>query len=270
MMRALAAEFSKLKRARMILWTALVVIGYTAIGLAMYPVIEDLQAEAATAAPGSAAAGMAEAFAAGGITGINWESALVFTPMGVSGAWGVLLLSLIAAYVFGRELREGTDISSATLPIRRETFVFAKMVVIAVWAVGLAILAVAAQLAVGLIHLGAEGLRFAYVWQGFVDTLYAMLPLYLTLPIVAWLSLSRKGYLRPMLFATVMFMLASSLIGLDAAAYFPWSMPIAAVGVTWMPGGTGLTAVSWLIALAVFAAGMLAVLRRVNRAGDVA
>jgi ABC-type transport system involved in multi-copper enzyme maturation permease subunit len=268
--RALAAEFSKLKRARMILWTALVVIGYTSIGLAMFPVIEDLQAQSLTAAPGSTAAGMAEAFAAGGITGINWESAMVFVPMGVSGAWGVLLLSLIAAYVFGRELREGTDISSATLPIRRETFVFAKMVVIAVWAIGLAILAVVGQVGVDLIHIGAEGLRFSYVWRGFVDTLYAMLPLYLTLPVIAWLSLSRKGYLRPMLFATVMFMLASGLIGLDAAAYFPWSMPIAAVGVTWMPVRGELTVVSWLIALAVFAVGMFAVLRRVNRAGDVA
>lgn len=270
MIRALQAEFSKLKRARMILWTALVVIGYTSIGLAMYPVLEDLRAEAVTAAPGSAAAGMAEAFAEGGITGINWESAMRFVPMGVSGAWGVLLLSLVAAYVFGREMREGTDISSATLPVRREAFVFAKMVVIAVWAIGLALLAVVAAVGVDLVYLGTEGLRFEYVWRGFVETLYAMLPLYLTLPVIAWLSLSRKGYLRPMLFALVMFILSSGMIGLDAAAYFPWSMPIAAVGVTWMPAKGELTIVSWLIALAVFAVGMLGTLRRVNRTGDVA
>lgn len=270
MIRALQAEFGKLKRSRMILWTALVVIGYTSIGLAMLPVIEDLQAQALTAAPGAAAAGVGEAFAAAGITGINWESAMLFVPMGVSGAWGVMLLSLIAAYVFGRELREGTDIASATLPVRREIFAWAKMVVIAVWAVGLAVLAVAAQVGVDLIYLGANGLRPSWVWQGFVDTLYAMLPLYLTLPIVAWLSLSRRGYLRPMLFALVMFMVSSSLIGLDAAAYFPWAMPIAAVGVTWAPVRGELTLVSWLIALAVFAAGMVALLRRVNRAGDVA
>lgn len=270
MMRALAAEFGKLKRARMILWTALVVIGYTSIGLAMYPVIEDMQAQAQTAAPGTTAAEMAKAFAEGGITGINWESAMRFVPMGVSGAWGVLLLSLVAAYVFGRELREGTDISSATLPIRREAFVFAKMVVIAAWSIGLALLAVVAAVGVDLVHLGTEGLRFSYVWRGFVDTLHAMLPIYLTLPVIAWLSLSRKGYLRPMLFALVMFMFSSGLIGLDAAAYFPWSMPIAAVGVTWWPVRGGLTIVSWLIALAVFATGMFGVLRRVNRAGDAA
>lgn len=269
-MRALAAEFGKLKRARMILWTALVVIGYTSIGLAMLPVFEDLQSQALTAAPGSTAAAVGESYAEAGITGINWESAMKFVPMGVSGAWGVMVLSLITAYVFGRELREGTDVASATLPVRREAFVAAKMIVIAVWAIGLAVLSVIAQVGVDFIHLGTEGFRFLYTWRAFVQTLHAMLPLYLTLPLVAWLSLSRKGYLRPMLFALVMFMLASGLIGLDAAAYFPWSMPIAAVGVTWMPAASGLTAVSWLIAFAVFAVGMLAVLRRVNRAGDVA
>lgn len=269
-MRALKAEFAKLKRSRMILWTALVVLGYTSIGLAMYPVLDDMMAQGVAAAPGSPAAQVREAFARAGITEINWDGAMRFVPMGVSGAWGIMVLSLIAAYVFGRDLREGTDISSGTLPIRRETFVFAKMVVIAVWAVVLAALAVLAQVGVDLVHLGAEGLRFEYVWRAFLETLYVMLPLYLTLPVIGWLSLSRKGYLRPMLFALVMFMASTGLVGLDAAAYFPWSMPIAAVGVTWMPAREALTIVSWLIALAVFAVGMFAVLRRVNRAGDVA
>lgn len=270
MMRALAAEFGKLKRSRMILWTALVIIGYTSIGLATYPVLEDMIVETQEAHARGEVTAENNVFVEADIVDINWETSVRFIAMGVSGAWGVLLLSLVAAYVFGRELREGTDIASATLPVRREAFVLAKLVVVAVWAIALALLAVAAQVAVDAIYLGWEGFRLSYVWGALVDTVYAMVPLYLTLPLVAWLSLRRKGYLLPMLFALVMFILASGLIGLDAAAYFPWSMPIVLTGVTWMPLTGELTAASWAIALAVFAVGVSAVLRRVNQSAEMA
>ncbi|PKQ19198.1 MAG: hypothetical protein CVT66_11400 [Actinobacteria bacterium HGW-Actinobacteria-6] len=262
MMRALAAEFSKLKRSRMVLWTVLVILGYTSIGLAVFPVIKDSIGSMA----GGASSPVGDAFAAAGMTEISWETAMRFIAMGVSGAWGIMLLSLITAYVFGRELREGTDIASATLPISRGSFVVAKMVVIAVWSVGLGLLAVAAQVGVDAIYLGLEGFAWKYVLQAVADSLLALAPIYLTLPVVAWLSLSRKGYLRPMLFALVMFTISTSLVGLDAAAYFPWSMPVAAVGVTWMPLASELPPVSWLIATALFAIGLIAVLRKVNRA----
>lgn len=263
MIRALAAEFGKLKRSRMVLWTALAVIGYTAIGLAVFPVVEKMMAET------NGLQASTSIFAQAGITAINWESGMLFIPMGVSGAWGVMLLSLVASYVFGRELREGADVAAATLPVRRESFVAAKLVVIAAWAVGLAALSVIAQVLVDLIYLGSEGFEFVFVWQAFVDTLHAMLPIYLTLPLIAWLSLTRKGYLRPMVFALVMYMLATSLIGLDAARYFPWSMPIVLVGVTWMPLRGDLNMLSWIIALAVFAVGLFLVLRKATRPAEI-
>ena len=265
-MRALAAEFGKLKRSRMILWTMLIIIGYTSIGLVTYPIIEDLMAS--NSAP--MGQGVSELFAEAGITEIGWDAAMRFIPMGVSGAWGVMVLSLIAAYVFGREMREGTDVAYATLPVRRESFVFAKLVVIAVWAIGLALLSVIAQVGVDLIYLGTEGFRWSYVWRGFYETLYAMLPLYLTLPVIAWLSLTRKGYLRPMVFAVIVFTLSTGMVGMDAAKYFPWSMPIVLSGVTWMPMRGDLGIASWAIALAVFVIGLLAVIRRVNRPAQIA
>jgi ABC-type transport system involved in multi-copper enzyme maturation permease subunit len=253
----------------MLLWTTLVILGYTSIGLVVFPVVQDLLASGEMAAMPAQVAGE-DVWAQAGITEINWDAAMRFIPMGVSGAWGVMLLSLITAYVFGRELREGTDIASATLPVRREYFVIAKMVVIAVWAAALGLLAVVTQVALDVFMLGLDGFAWSYVWRALGETLAAMLPLYLTLPVVAWLSLTRKGYLRPMIFATVMFMIASSLIGLDAAAYFPWSMPIVMVGVTWMPLKGELTALSWLIAVGVFVVGALFVMRTVNRAESMA
>lgn len=269
MMRVLAAEFGKLKRARMLMWTVIVIVGYTSIGLVVFPIVEDLLASGEMAAM-SAQAGEGDVWAQAGITEINWDAATRFIPMGVSGAWGVMLLSLITAYVFGRELREGTDIASATLPVRREYFVIAKMIVIAMWAAALGLLAVVTQVAVDVLMLGLDGFDWSYVWRALGETFLAMVPLYLTLPIVAWLSLTRRGYLRPMLFAVVAFTLAQSLIGLDAAAYFPWSMPSVMTGVTWMPLKGDLNAASWAIALAVFAVGLFAVMRKVNRSESMA
>ena len=270
MIRALQAEFAKLKRSRMILWTALVIIGYTSIGLATYPVLEDLVADMEARVAAGDLSAQDNVFVEAGIDEINWQTAMRFVPMGVSGAWGMMLLSLITAYVFGRELREGTDIASATLPVRREMFVIAKMIVIAAWAIGLALLAVMAQVGVDAIYLGFEGFRWIHVWTAVMDTVYAMVPLYLTLPLVAWLSLRRKGYLWPMLFALAAFTVGSSLIGTDLAAYVPWSMPIVLFGVTWMPLTSELNAVSWAIALGVFALGMALVLGKTNRTVEAA
>jgi len=254
MKRALAAEF--------------VIIGYTSIGLVVFPVVEDMIAQGQVGS--GVAAGAPDVFAQAGIVRIDWQTAMRFVPMGVSGAWGIMLLSLIAAYVFGRELREGTDVTMATLPVRREWFVVAKLVVIAVWVAALAALAVVAQVAVDALMIDLDTFAWVHVWRAFVDTLYACLPIYLTLPLVGWLSVTRRGYLRPMLFALVMFMVANSLIGLEASRYFPWSMPIAAVGVTWMPLAKGLSAASWAIAGATFAGGLALVMRAFNRVGEAA
>lgn len=262
MMRALSAEFAKLKRSRMILWTSLVVVGYTSVGLAVFPLVQ--KAQSGDVAMGTA--GIGDVFAQAGITEMNWATAMKFIPMGVSGAWGIMLLSLVAAYVFGRELREGTDVATATLPIRREYVIASKMTVIAAWTVYLCALAVIADVAVVALYMGFDTFAWSYVGRAFAETLYACLPIFLTLPLVGWFAMSRKGYLRPMLFALGTFMVANSLVGLDAAAYVPWAMPIVGVGVTWMPVRGELGAVSWVIAAAVFVVGMAVVLRTANRA----
>ena len=64
---------------------------------------------------------------------------------GVSGSWGLLTFSFIAAYVFGREYKEGTEKNMLTVPIRREYSVIAKMIVVACWVFGLALFAFVLQ-----------------------------------------------------------------------------------------------------------------------------
>ena len=51
--------------------------------------------------------------------------------------YGLVLFGLVTAYVFAREYGEGTAKEMLTLPIRRESFLAAKSIVLATWVLGL-------------------------------------------------------------------------------------------------------------------------------------
>jgi len=261
-MRALAAEFGKLKHSRMPLWTALAVLGYEAINLALMPVMKD---PATVAKMASAGGGFGKALATG-MYAPTWENFLRFGAQGISGAWGLYLFGLAAAYLFGRESREGTAGTMLTLPVRREYFVVAKMTVLAVWALGLTLLS--SVLHVGVVALiGADGFAWAHVAKSLADTLTVALLVYLTMPLVAWFALLGRGYLPPMLFCVAMNMTGMALVQTsDLSSYFPWSMPVNFIGASWMPvPPSPLVAGSWAVAAVCFAAGLALVMWRADR-----
>ena len=61
----------------------------------------------------------------------------------MTGVGGVMLLSVLAAYVFGREYSEGTAKNMLVLPVAREWFPIAKLVVLFVWFASLTVLVLA-------------------------------------------------------------------------------------------------------------------------------
>ena len=180
--------------------------------------------------------------------------------MFMAGWWGVLAFSLAAAHLFGAEFSDGTVASIFTTPIRRECFAIAKLLVLAVWVLALTLVSVGALMAVATLQ-GASGFSWALVRTSLSDSLMVALLLYLTLPIVAFVSMLGRGYLAPMLFASAM-MTASWTCGfLGWARWFPWAMPATIAGGMGPPSlfETGLTAGSWAIALGLFVAGLVAV-----------
>ena len=62
----------------------------------------------------------------------TWPGYLALVTLFV-GIGGMLLLSFIVAYVFGREYAEGTAKNLLALPVARWSFVLAKFVVAAAW-----------------------------------------------------------------------------------------------------------------------------------------
>jgi len=67
----------------------------------------------------------------------------------VVGIGGILMLPFIIAYVFGREYADGTAKNLLALPVGRQWFVFAKLVVAAVWWMVLVVAVLAEAIVVG-------------------------------------------------------------------------------------------------------------------------
>lgn len=261
MSRAIRAEFLKLRRARAILWSALVVFIYNVINAVF---VFNLKNPAASAQMAKAGGPFTKA-ALAGFYQPTWANFLRFIPQGISGAWGVLLFGFVAAYIFAQEYRERTAAATLTTPVRREYVAGAKMLVLAAWVLGLTLLSMMLGTA-GVALAGIGGFTWKLIATTLLDSLEVSLLLYLTLPFVAWLAVAGKGYLRPMLFSVIALMLGNSLISTGAARWFPWDMPVLAVGASWMPvPPMTLVAGSWAVSVAVFAIGLFGLNRQMNR-----
>lgn len=260
MTRVLGAEFLKLKRSMMPLWTSLAVLVYAALNLAILPAVTSPKTLEKIASVGGV---FAEAVTAG-LYRPNWTNFLHFGAQGIAGSWGVLTFGLVAAYLFGREFKEGTATTMLTLPVRREYVVLAKLAVLAVWVFGLTLLSVVLQMGVVAL-LGVSGFAWMHVVRSLTDGLTVSLLLYLTLPVVAWFAMLGKGYLRPMLFSLAMMMVGNALVGTSWSRWFPWNMPLHLVGASWYPiPPSGLVPGSWAVAVGVFLAGLAALVWQID------
>lgn len=242
MLRALKAEALKLKRSKMPFWTALAVV--------LMPLMF---------VGGPSTDGPLDTFG----------SFLRVGPQLIAGYVGVVLFGLVAAYLFGREYSDGTAKYMLTLPVRRESFVMAKMLLLAGWVAALTLLSVGVHTA----YAGAMGLD-GFAWNGvatsLADSLKVSLLIFLTLPIVALLAMAGRSYLQPMIFSAVMSAAGVSFTFVGWERWFPWSMPVAQVGIILGPPIRlrPLVPGSWAVALATFAVGLAALLWYVDRADN--
>ena len=266
MMRMIAAEFLKLKRSRMPMWSGLIVLVAAGLGLAVLPVLADPKTQAEIAKSGGV---FAKAVAAG-MYQPTWTNYLRVGLQGMSGSWGILTFGLVTAYVFGREYKEGGAKTMLTLPIRREYAIVAKLVVLAAWVFGLGLLSVALTMGATAM-LGAGGFSWSGVLQNTAETLEVIALLYCTLPLVAWFAVRGRGYLQPMLFSLGVMMVGNALVATPASPFVPWNMPLHLVGASWYPvSPSPLVPLSWVVALATFAIGAAALMWQIDHADSPA
>ncbi len=186
-------------------------------------------------------------------------------PQSIASWFGVILGGFVTAYVFGREYGDATIRAVLTLPVRREWFVLAKVMVLLAWMFGLAALSVAAHLGVAVL-LRLDGFAWVYAVDSLRNSFVVTAVITATLPFVGWLSVVGRGYLAPMIFSAVAFTSGTLFLQGSWVRWWPWSMPFAIEGVIWVPGDykTKLVAGSWIVLATLFAAGITALIVHID------
>jgi ABC-2 type transport system permease protein len=242
-----SAELLKLRRSKM---TWLSFICYAFLALMAWFVFWMLRNP--EAARGLGLLGQKARFAMDGLSA-DWQGLFTFfSEMSMMG--GMILVSIIVIYLFGREYVEGTAKNMLALPVRRSYFVAAKLLVAALWFAALTIFLLAESILVGkLVGLGAipEGL-FA---REAGNILLGALLVFALLPLVAWVTVLSGGYLAPFGYTIATLLVGNLMIRTLWARWCPWSI-IALLSGMAGPRQEGVVLGSCLVLAATFAAGV--------------
>jgi ABC-2 type transport system permease protein len=212
--QVLATEFLKLKRSKItwLSWLAFSIMPLAG-GLFMWIAKE----------PGRATqlGLMGEKARLVGVTA-GWTS--FFTLLNQEGCiGGMVLLSIIAAYVFGREFADNTAKNMLTQPVARHWFAVAKLIVVFAWFGALTVSLIAEGLLVGaLLELPELSMSLAVSSVG--DVLFSGLVGFLLVPVVAWIAMLGRGYLPPIGFTIFMLVLGNVFGATGWGKWFPWSI----------------------------------------------
>jgi len=251
--QVLATESSKLRRSK-VTWGTLATLSMGPLGIALFMWI--------VREPGRAAQlGLLGTKA--DLSGLEatWTSYVYMIAL-VVGMGGVLLLSFIVAFVFGREYAEGTAKNLLALPIGRHWFVLAKFVVAAVWWFVIVVVVLAEALAIGLL-LGLPGFSAGLATDALRDALLSAGIAFLLVPVVAWITTLGRGYMPPLAFALVMLALGNVFGKTGWAVWFPWSIVPLLIGTVGQPV-TALPPGSYVVLALTFFAGVAATIAQLR------
>lgn len=188
---------------------------------------------------------------------IDWTTFLDFI-VEMGGIGGLIMCSVIATYIFGREYADGMAKNLLALPVRRSAFVLAKFIVAAMW-FGLLTLWIVplSRIVGGTVGLGnpAAGLLSHAATRLLVLAIMSLCCSTLT----AWVAVETKGYFAPLGFCITTLVLASVFGATGWGPWVPWSI----VGIYSGMAGPGIS-LSWgsyLVVAMTAAAGAALVVR---------
>jgi ABC-2 type transport system permease protein len=171
---------------------------------------------------------------------------------------GIIVFSMIASWVFGREYSDHTVKDLLALPTPRWSIVVAKFVVAGVWGVLLALLIYLLGLLVGTL-VGLPPTTNQVVVQGSLTIAgTAVLTILLITPVAFFAGIGR-GYLAPMGAAIFLVVLAQIVAAAGWGEFFPWAIPALHAGMAG-PGDAHMGISSYILVLATSLLGMLATL----------
>ena len=252
MRTALAVEWWKVRRAPVVLVaTLLMVLLVPLLGLAMVLVV------------GGDGVGALAAKADMLMTGDGWVGYLGVVGQ-VAAAAMFVGAGVVVAWVFGREHVEGTFAALFASAVPRGAVATAKLVVVALWALAVALGVTAVALVAGLLaDVGAEPLGVVAPALGRLLVVAASTTL-LAIP-VAWVASVGRGYLPAIGAVILVVAVAQVAVLLGAGSWFPFAVP-GLVAVAGAPGVPSPGAVGVGLAVLSVAAGAAATVRWWRRA----
>jgi ABC-2 type transport system permease protein len=143
---------------------------------------------------------------------------------------GVMVFSIVTAWIFGREFSDHTAKDLMALPTSREKIVTAKLIVTSVWAFMTSLWVYLAGLVVGSLT-DIPGWTNALAWQSLHDLLLTAAMTLLLMTPVAFIASLGRGYLPPLGFAVLAIFLSQIIAATGWGDWFPWSVPALFSGV---------------------------------------
>jgi ABC-2 type transport system permease protein len=253
----MSTELMKLRRSK-ITWVSLLAISLGPFGIAMFMWI--------VREPGRAAQlGLLGTKANLSGLAATWPSFASMLTL-IVGVGGMLLLSFIVAYLFGREYAEGTAKNLLALPVRRYWFVLAKLVVAAAWWLVLVIAVLAEAFVIGTL-LGLPGFSAQLAVAAVRNAILAAAISYLVVPVVAWVTVAGRGYMPPIAFSIAMLGLGNLFSKTGWSVWFPWSIVPALIGMVGTPV-QALPAGSYVVLAFTFVGGVAATIAQLRYADN--
>ena len=143
---------------------------------------------------------------------------------------GVIVFSLVTAWIFGREFSDHTAKDLMALPTSRGKIVAAKLIVISVWVLAVSIWLYLIGLLIGYL-VDIPGWTSQLAWRSFSDVLIAAALTLLLMTPVAFIASMGRGYLPPLGFAVLTIFFSQIIAATGWGDWFQWSVPALFSGV---------------------------------------
>jgi ABC-2 type transport system permease protein len=169
---------------------------------------------------------------------------------------GVMVFSIVTAWMFGREFSDHTAKELMALPTSREKIVAAKLLVISGWVIAVTLWIFVFGLVIGNL-VDIPGWTAQLAWQSFGDALATAGMTLLLMTPVAFIASMGRGYLPPLGWAVLTIFFAQIIAATGWGDWFPWSVPALFSGAAG-PRDQLLGAHSYIIVILAGMAGLVA------------
>ena len=143
---------------------------------------------------------------------------------------GVIVFSIVTAWVFGREFSDHTAKDLMALPASREKIVIAKLLIISAWVFAVSSWVYLAGLLIGYL-VDIPGWTGQLAWQSFLDVIATAAMTLLLMSPVAFIASMGRGYLPPLGWSVLTIFFSQIIAATGWGDWFPWSVPALFSGV---------------------------------------